>query len=99
MLRPRPDGVPAVVVPDGRMARLHHRLRHRLPMWVIYWPITREYPGSWVARMHVTLPEPKPTRFVVTHDSLPELRSILPPGLVCMGRHVDDMPEIQEIWL
>jgi hypothetical protein len=81
------------------MARLHWRLRARLPMWVIYRPVTREYPSKWVARMHVTLPETKPTRFVLTHDTLVELRTLLPEGLTWMRRNPFDAPEIEELWL
>jgi hypothetical protein len=68
-------------------------------MWVIYRPCTREFPGLWVTRMHVAAPVGKPTRFVMTHDSLPELRSILPPGLHCFPRDPSDAPEVQETWL
>jgi hypothetical protein len=78
--------------------RLHWRLRARLPMWVIYHPITREYPGVWVARMHVALPEARPTRFVITAPSLFELRDLLPPDTTRMARHETDVPEIQEVW-
>ena len=89
-----------VIIADPRyFARLHWRLRSRLPLWVIYRPITREYPGLWVTRMHVCLPQPKPTRFVMSHDSRDELRTLLPPGLVMMMRHPDDAPEIEEVWL
>lgn len=96
----RADGHPVFRVPDARyMAKLHHRLRDRLPMWVVYRPVTREYPGRWVARMHVTLPAPKPTRFVMTHDTLDELRGILPPELARLPRDPGDPPEIAEVWL
>ena len=92
--------IPPVRVPRADyMARLHWRLRARLPMWVVYRPVTREYPGRWVARMHVTLPETRPTRFVMTHDSLDELRSLLPPDLARMQRNPLDVPEIEEVWL
>ena len=92
--------LPVVRVPHADyMARLHWRLRARLPMWVVYRPVTREYPGRWVARMHVTLPETRPTRFVMTHDSLDELRSLLPPALTWMERNPQDVPEIEEVWL
>ena len=70
--------IEAIPIADpGYFARLHWRLRERLPVWVVYRPITREYPGAWVARMHVVLPELRPTRFVVTHDTLKELRTRL----------------------
>lgn len=91
---------PVVRVPDEfYMARLHWRLQKRLPMWVIYRPVTREYPGKWVARMHVSLPEPKPTRFVMTHDTLEELRWLLPAGLTRILHDDEDEPEIEEVWL
>ncbi len=96
----RADGYPVILVPShGYFARLHQKLRHRLPMWVVYRPGTVEYPNHWVARMHVALPEPRPSRFVISHDSLVELRSILPAGLTRLVRAPDDMPEIVEMWL
>lgn len=99
-MKHRADGYPVVTVPaHGYMARLHARLHARLPMWVIYRPVTREYPGIWAARMHITLPEIYVTRFVITHDTLPELRAILPPGLVRIPRLPGDVPEIEEVWL
>ena len=99
---PRPtraDGYPVVAVPPGRFARLHDRLRGRLPIWVVYRPVTREYLGVWVARMHITLPEARSTRFVITHDTLAELRDLLPAGLTCFARDPRDAPEIEESWM
>lgn len=88
-----------ICVPSPRyLWRLHRRLRDRLPMWVVYRPFTSEYPGLWVARMHVTIPEQKPTRFVITHVNLRDLRRVLPPGLACLDRAHDDAPEIEEVW-
>jgi hypothetical protein len=49
--------------------------------------------------MHVTLPEPKPTRFVLIHDTLAELRELLPLGLTQLARAPADVPEIEETWL
>lgn len=96
----RADGYPVVLLPEGGyFARLHNRLRARLPLWVVYHPVTREYPGHWVARMHVALPDPKPTRFVITHDTLAQLRDMLPPGLIRMNRSPADAPEIAEVWI
>ena len=92
--------IPLVRVPSADyMTKLHWRLRARLPMWVIYRPGAREYPQHWAARMHITLPETRPTRFVITHDSLEELRSLLPPGLTLMQRDPLDVPQIEEVWL
>jgi len=68
-------------------------------MWVIYRPVTREYPGLWAARMHVCLPAPKPTRFVITHPRLDGLRELLPAGLAYKNRHPRDLPEIHETWV
>jgi hypothetical protein len=79
-------------------ARLHGRLRARLPVWVIYRPVTREYPGKWVARLHVVLPVPRPTRFVMTHDTLEDLRALLPPGLCGAAADPADLSEIEERW-
>jgi hypothetical protein len=92
----RPPPIPASAV---YFAKLHWRLRDRLPMWVVYDKYTREYPGVFVARMHVTLPEPKATRFVMTHDTLDELRAIIPASCVSIGRYPEDVPEIIEVWI
>jgi hypothetical protein len=81
------------------MWRLHDKLRKRMPIWVIYKPVTREYPGLWVTRMHVVLPELRRTRFVMSHDTLEGLRGLLPPGLVMAVADPNDPPEIQETWL
>jgi hypothetical protein len=96
----RLDGHPVLRVPDGRMERVHRRLERlgRLPMWVLYRPPT-EYGPKWVARLHVTLPDAKPTRFVITHDSLWDVRELLPAGLVRMAPNPEDHPSIVEVWL
>jgi hypothetical protein len=90
---------PVLVSSEHYFARLHDRLRERLPMWVVYHPHTIEYPGKWVARMHVGLPKPVVTRFVMTHDTLDALRDLLPPGLTNIGREEGDVPEIIEVWI
>lgn len=90
---------PIIINAPDYFARLHWRLRDRLPMWTIYRPVTTEYPGLWVARMHVTIPAPKPTRFVMTHPALDGLRELLPRHLTRMTRDPDDVPEIEEVWL
>lgn len=102
MLSARSDGYPVIQVKSaGYMTKLHQRLaaRGRVPMLVVYRPITREYPGRWCARMFVAAPGEKPTRFTITHDSLSELRSILPPGLFWIPRAPSDAPEIEETWI
>ena len=96
----RSDGQPVMRIgsPDY-FAKLHLRLQSRLPVWIVYRPTTREYFGKWVARMHVTLPAEKPTRFVMTHDTIAELRDMLPQGLTNIGRMTGDVPEIVEVWI
>jgi hypothetical protein len=94
-----PPPPPIIIRSPHYFVRLTHRLRNRVPMWVVYRPITVEYPGLWVARMHVTLPEPRPTRFVMTHDTLGQLRQMLPCFTARLARNPDDVPEIEEVWL
>lgn len=90
---------PILIRDPHYFARLHWRLRDRIPMWIIYRPIVREYPGLWVARMFVTLPEIKPTRFVMTHPSLFGLRDLLPLFTNYLPRDPGDVPEIEEVWV
>lgn len=72
--------------------------QQRLPMWVVYRPVTREYPGSWIARMFLSLPKDSPTIFVLVRPTLDTLRAALPRGLVCLNRDPNDVPEIEEVW-
>ena len=98
----RHDGYPVVKIENHRyFERLHRKLeaRGRLPMWTLYGPTTREYTGKYVARMWVTIPESKATRFCILHDTLDELRAMLPRGLHNIGRKPKDLPEIIEVWL
>jgi hypothetical protein len=81
------------------MIDAHFRLQNRLPMWVIYSKNTSDYPGVFAARMHLSLPQPEPTVYVMTHDTLEGLRSILPPGMACIGREPGDDANIIEVWL
>jgi len=74
-------------------------LQHRLPMWTIYRPITKDYPGKWLARLFLTMPEEKPTRLLIVGDSLEEVRRKLPPGLAKLSRDENDDPVIEEVWL
>ena len=55
-------------------------------------------PASGWRACIVILPALKPTRFVMTHDSLEELRGILPPGLVRLATYPGELPEIEETW-
>ena len=66
---------------------------------MIYGTGTLEYPGKWVARMFVSLPVARSTRFVLCHDTLIKVRGLLPEGLARLPRSADDPPEIEEVWL
>lgn len=102
MVLTRFDGHPVITVPGpDYFSKLHNRLARlgRLPLWVVCNQRTRDYPGAFVARMHVTLPEPKPTRFVIVHEDLAELRKLLPPGLDRIVRSPQDAAVIIETWL
>jgi hypothetical protein len=73
--------------------------RAYLPIWVVCRPTTSDFPGWWVARMHLTMPKEVPTTLVVTGGTLAEVRCKLPPGLVMLKRDADDDPVIEEVWL
>ena len=95
-----PGRTPLVIAKTpGYMAKLHRRLASRRPAWVVYSPANRDYPRKWVARMHVRMPVPKPTRFVIAHDTLEELRETLPPELRMVPRHPSDPYGLIETWL
>jgi len=72
-----------------------------LSMWTLY-DRPRDYPQHYVARRfevasgHIY---PRPTNDMFTADSLEELRMLLPPGLVCLGRNPSDDPNIVETWI
>ena len=89
-----------VTVGLERLHKLTVKLRDRLPLWVVYGPGTSDYPGRYVARMHLCLPEPRPTRFIIIGgDGLEKLREALPPGLERFERSPDDDRNIIEVWL
>jgi len=90
--------------PLPTQVRIFHKLTCRLqqkemlPMWVVYNPTTREYPGQWVARLFVLRPWIQATRFVITHDTLEDLRTLLPSWLYRQHRRANDVPEVAEVW-
>jgi hypothetical protein len=79
--------------------RLQYHLRDRLPMWVVYRPTTTDHPGRWLARMHLSLPEPAATEHVVFGATRDEVRAQLPPGLALLQRDPGDDPVIEESWI
>jgi hypothetical protein len=79
--------------------RQQHAQHDRLPMWVVCNPTTADYPGQWVARMHLTFPTPEPTNLVIVADSLGDVRAQLPEGMTNIGRQDGDDPVIAEVWI
>ncbi|AQT06571.1 hypothetical protein A0U91_16315 (plasmid) [Acetobacter persici] len=77
----------------------HHANRERLPMWVVYRPTTSDFNGVWCARMHLSLPSPELTNFLIQGATLESVREQLPPGLTSIGRQLNDDPVIEEVWL
>lgn len=80
------------------MNSLHAALHERLPMWVVY-DSPSDYPGYWVARLHLSLPQPQATDCVLTALTLDTLHWLLPAGLTRLPRQPDDDPAIFEVWL
>ena len=80
------------------LSDLHWSLRERLPMWVVTGSPS-DYPGQWVARLYLTLPEAGPTNCAIIGDSLDAVRAALPLGLTRLPRYQDDDPVIVEVWL
>lgn len=95
----RPPDRKLVKIPRERLHRLHHKLQHRLPLWCVFRPGTDEYPDHWVARLHLTIPDPRPTRFVIAGDTLTQVRDALPVGMICIGRCPEDPVGMVEVWL
>jgi len=74
-------------------------LRHKLPIWTVYFPTTTDYPGKWVARMFLSLPTAQSTNHVILGDSLDEIHRQLPPGLWRIECSENDDPVIHESWI
>jgi hypothetical protein len=95
--KPRSDGFATRVNPAHVAAQWANR--DRLPMWIIYNTTTKDFPGKWVARMHLTLPKHEYTSIVTTAATLDDIRALLPPGLHCIGRDPSDDAVIEEVWI
>jgi hypothetical protein len=74
-------------------------LRDSLPMWTVCRPTISDFAGQWSARMHLTLPAPRPTDLLIVGTTLEEVRQQLPPNLTNLGRQPEDDPVIEEVWL
>lgn len=71
----------------------------RLPMWVIY-DHPSDYPDSFVARLHFTLPQPELTVLLMVSPNLQALQlSFAAAGLTPIARSVEDDSVIIESWL
>lgn len=91
-----------VLTDHAYQMKAFRRLRRRQPGYVIWYPTNRAYPGMFVARLLVTLPVCKPTRFVMTHQTLVDLRLMLPLDMdLCIPATPKAMREenVAEIWL
>lgn len=74
-----------------------------LPMYTIY-ESPLDFPGKFVVRRHLvdadgSRPDAEP---LCVADSLDSARALLlanVPGLACLGRHVEDEPQIVETWV
>lgn len=85
--------------PRRMVARLSRRCAESLPMWTVYRPTTSDYPGFWIARLHLALPTPRPSRFVILEEGLESLRLMMPPGFSRLARSPGDDAVIEEVWL
>jgi len=73
---------------------LHTLYQNNLPMWVI------THNTKYVARPHLTSSGGvRAFKHYMLADTLEAIRAMLPPGLVCIPRYVDDDPVIVEVWL
>ena len=85
--------------PNQMLVEAHYNHQQFLPMWTIYRPTTKDYPGQWIARMFLTIPKNKPTDIMAFGSTLEEVRAKLPPNLVKILRLKNDDPVIEEVWL
>jgi hypothetical protein len=80
-------------------ARHHYASRAHLPMWVVYDNNTNDFAGFYIVRLHTSLPQPQATGILFHHRALAKVRGVLPPGLIRLGRQLEDEPVILETWL
>jgi hypothetical protein len=65
-----------------------------MEIWTIY-KHPRDYPEHYVARLWLW---GDPTERVLTAETLEEIRTLIPRGLVRLNRMPDDDPAIVETW-
>lgn len=70
-----------------------------LTLWVIY-DRPPEHPHEFVLRaQHVSRGTVSISDECRAASTVDELRALLPPGLVCIGRQPSDHPTILEVWI
>jgi hypothetical protein len=85
--------------PSPKHIQIQNFLQDRIPMWVVYRPTTTDHPGKWLARLHLSLPQPQATNEVIFGETLEDVRAQLPPGLTNIGRMEEDDLVIEEVWV
>lgn len=69
-----------------------------LEIWTVY-AHPRDYPDKFVARKCLVATTVQLTHDMFVADTLAEIRSLLPPGLMRLDRFPEDDPVIVEVWL
>lgn len=70
-----------------------------LHIWTIFERPT-DFPNGFIARLFTVTPEGgRPTPACYTGDTLEEVRSKIPRGLVNLGRQPEDDSKIVESWI
>lgn len=84
---------------DRERAVALHLVAPGMPMWVVT-SETTDYPSGAVARLHIIAADGscEVSHCILVGETLPDLRSKLPPGLACLPRHSNDDPVIVETW-
>lgn len=93
-----PSAIDCSELSASEIYNLHALHRDYLPMWVVYKDAV-DFPDEIVARMFHTLPECRPTKFIIRRKTLKGIRDAIPDGLICIPRSIGDDPVIVESWL
>ena len=78
---------------------IHRRYQENLPMWTIFNKQNRHFPGLFVCRLFLTLPQSMETEILVRAVDLKEIRDLFCVDLICLPRHTEDEPDIIETWI
>src|SRR5579864_6488168 len=81
------------------LIRLLYDLRAELPMFTVY-DRPEDFPDHIVARLWTSLPEPRPTTFLLRASTIGPVRDFLAAlGLTHLSRSPEDNPAVLETWL